>query len=164
VAPGTKAYTGRYVRLPETTCYPRPVGRLPIIVGGSGERRTLKIVAEQADAANLPADRKLGGRIEVLHRHCATVGRDPAEVEITVLDVPILGTDRDDVARRVERMRGRQSAAAFGARHHAGTAADQAERYRELRELGVGTVFLALPDLADADDLRRCAPLLSALG
>ena len=163
-APGTKAYAGHYVRLPETTCYPRPVGPLPIIVGGSGEQRTLKIVAEQADAANLPADGKLAHRIEVLHRHCATVGRDSAEVEITVLDVPIVGTDRDDVARRVERLRGRQPAAVFGARHHAGTAAEQAERYRELSALGVGTVFLALPDLADADDLRRCAPLLSALG
>lgn len=163
-APGTKAYAGRYVHLPETTCYPRPVGRLPIIVGGSGEQRTLKIVAEQADAANLPADDQLGRRIGVLHEHCASVGRDPAEVEVTVLDVPIVGIDRDDVARRVERLRGRQSATVFGARHHAGTAADQAERYRGLSAQGVGTVFLALPDLADADDLRRCAPLLSALG
>jgi alkanesulfonate monooxygenase SsuD/methylene tetrahydromethanopterin reductase-like flavin-dependent oxidoreductase (luciferase family)/predicted kinase len=163
-APGTKAYAGRYVRLPETTCYPRPVGQLPLIVGGSGERRTLKIVAEQADAANLPADRQLSRRIEVLHRHCATVGRDPAEVEVTVLDVPVVGTDREDVARRVERLRGRQQAPVFAARHHAGTAADQAKRYRELSALGVGTVFLALPDLVDADDLRRCAPLLSALG
>src|SRR5215217_7404272 len=45
-APGTKAYAGRYLNLPETTCYPRPAGQIPIIVGGSGEHRTLKIVAE----------------------------------------------------------------------------------------------------------------------
>ena len=55
-APGTKAYNGRYVHLPETTCYPRPVSDVPIIVGGSGERRTLRIVAEQADGCNLPSD------------------------------------------------------------------------------------------------------------
>jgi predicted kinase len=49
-APGTKAYHGRYVHLPETTCYPRPVGDVPIIVGGSGERRTLRIVADGAES------------------------------------------------------------------------------------------------------------------
>ena len=88
-APGTKAHHGRYVHLPETTCYPRPVGQVPIIVGGGGERRTLRIVAEQADGCNLPSDRsRLPGRIEVLRRHCAEVGRDPDEVEITVLDLP----------------------------------------------------------------------------
>ncbi len=77
-APGTKAYHGRYVRLPETTCYPRPVGDVPIIVGGSGERRTLRIVAEQADGANLPSDPKtLLKKIGILHEHCAAVGRDP---------------------------------------------------------------------------------------
>ena len=162
-APGTKAFRGRYVHLPETTCYPRPVGRVPIIVGGSGERRTLRIVAEQADGANLPADDKLPGRIAVLRQHCADVGRDPDEVEITVLDLPVIGTDREDVAVRVERLRGRTPAAAFAARHHAGLAADHARRYRELADLGVGTVFLALPDLAGAEDLRRCAPLLAAL-
>ncbi|HSU35702.1 MAG TPA: LLM class flavin-dependent oxidoreductase [Propionibacteriaceae bacterium] len=162
-APGTKAFRGRYVHLPETTCYPRPVGRVPIIVGGSGERRTLRIVAEQADGANLPADDKLTGRIAVLRQHCADVGRDPDEVEITVLDLPVIGTDREDVAVRVERLRGRTPAAVFAARHHAGLAADHARRYRELADLGVGTVFLALPDLAGAEDLRRCAPLLAAL-
>ena len=162
-APGTKAFNGRYVHLPETTCYPRPVGRVPIIVGGSGERRTLRIVAEQADGANLPADDKLAGRIAVLRQHCADVDRNPAEVEVTVLDLPVIGTDREDVAVRVERLRGRTPAAAFAARHHAGLAVDHARRYRELADLGVGTVFLALPDLAGAEDLRRCAPLLAAL-
>ncbi len=163
-APGTKAHSGRYVHLPETTCYPRPVSRVPILVGGEGERRTLRIVAEQADGCNVPSDlAKLPGKIKTLRRHCADVGRDPNEVEITVLDVPIVGRDRDDTAARVERLRGRTPAPAFAARHSAGVAADHARRYRELADLGVHTVFLALPDLADADDLARCAPLLEAL-
>jgi alkanesulfonate monooxygenase SsuD/methylene tetrahydromethanopterin reductase-like flavin-dependent oxidoreductase (luciferase family)/predicted kinase len=163
-SPGTKAHNGPHVHLPETTCYPRPAGRIPIIVGGSGERRTLKIVAEQADGCNVPsAERLLTRKIEILREHCRTVGRDPAEVEITVLDLPVIGTDREDIATRVERLRGRTPAASYAAQHHAGTVADHARRYRRLAELGVGTVFCSLADLADADDLTRCAPLLDAL-
>ncbi|HLL62089.1 MAG TPA: LLM class flavin-dependent oxidoreductase, partial [Propionibacteriaceae bacterium] len=155
-APGTKAYAGRYVHLPETTCYPRPVGSLPLLVGGGGERRTLRIVAEQADGCNVSSDPKtLPRKIEVLRRHCADLGRDPTEVEVTVLDLPIIGRNREDVARRVERLRGRTPAPVFAARHSAGLAADHAERYRGLAELGVGTVFVALPDLRGAEDLER---------
>jgi alkanesulfonate monooxygenase SsuD/methylene tetrahydromethanopterin reductase-like flavin-dependent oxidoreductase (luciferase family) len=50
-APGTKPYQGERISLPETTCYPRPVSAVPIIVGGSGERRTLRIAARLATAA-----------------------------------------------------------------------------------------------------------------
>jgi alkanesulfonate monooxygenase SsuD/methylene tetrahydromethanopterin reductase-like flavin-dependent oxidoreductase (luciferase family)/predicted kinase len=163
-AAGTKPYHGRYVHLPETTCYPRPVGEVPIIVGGSGERRTLKIVAEQADGCNLPSDQSaLRTKIDILHKHCAAVGRDPENVQITVLDLPVIGTDREDVAVRVERLRGRTPAAVYAARHHAALAVDHARRYLELADLGVSTVFVALPDLAGADDLVRCTPLLAAL-
>ena len=163
-APGTKAYHGRYVHLPETTCYPRPVSNVPIIVGGSGERRTLRIVAEQADGCNLSSDESvLPTKIDILHKHCAALDRDPDSVAITVLDLPVIGTDREDVATRVERLRGRLPAAAYAARHHAATAVDHARRYLGLADLGVSTVFVALPDLAGADDLVRCAPLLAAL-
>ena len=163
-APGTKAYHGRHVHLPETTCYPRPVSNVPIIVGGSGERRTLRIVAEQADGCNLPSDQAiLPTKIDILHRHCATVGRDPASVEITVLDLPVIGTNREDVAVRVERLRGRLPAAVYAARHHAAPAVDHAQRYLELADLGVRTIFAALPDLSGADDLARCTPVLAAL-
>jgi alkanesulfonate monooxygenase SsuD/methylene tetrahydromethanopterin reductase-like flavin-dependent oxidoreductase (luciferase family)/predicted kinase len=163
-APGTKAYHGRYVHLPETTCYPRPISDVPIIVGGSGERRTLRIAAEQADGCNLPSDQTvLRSKIDILHRHCAALGRDPDGLEITVLDLPVIGTDREDVAVRVERLRGRLPAAVYGARHHASPAVDHVQRYRELADLGVRTIFVALPDLAGADDLARCAPLLAAL-
>lgn len=162
-AAGTGPYSGRFVDLPETTCYPRPAGPVPIVVGGSGPR-TLRVVAEQADGCNLPADEEaLPGRIETLRRHCADVGRDAAEVEVTVLDVPVIGRDREDTAARVERLRGRTGAATFAARHHAATAADHSARYRRLAAAGVGTVFLSLPDLRDAGDLDRCAPLLAAL-
>jgi hypothetical protein len=84
-------------------------------------------------------------------------------VEITVLDLPVIGINRDDVAVRVERLRGRLPAAAYAARHHAAAAADHVQRYLQLADLGVRTIFVALPDLAGADDLARCAPLLAAL-
>jgi alkanesulfonate monooxygenase SsuD/methylene tetrahydromethanopterin reductase-like flavin-dependent oxidoreductase (luciferase family) len=77
--------------------------------------------------------------------------------------VPVVGRDADDVAARVERLRGRRPAAEYAARSHAGTAAEHVARYRRLAALGVDTVFLALPDLRDGDDLARCAPLLAAL-
>jgi alkanesulfonate monooxygenase SsuD/methylene tetrahydromethanopterin reductase-like flavin-dependent oxidoreductase (luciferase family) len=105
----------------------------------------------------------LRSKIDILHRHCAAVGRDPESVEITVLDLPVIGTDREDAAVRVERLRGRLPAAVYAARHHAAPAVDHAQRYRELADLGVSTVFVALPDLTGADDLARCIPLLAAL-
>jgi alkanesulfonate monooxygenase SsuD/methylene tetrahydromethanopterin reductase-like flavin-dependent oxidoreductase (luciferase family) len=163
-APGTRPYEGRYARLPETTCYPRPAHAVDILVGGSGERRTLRVVAEQADGCNLPAEEgRLPHRLEVLRRHCRELGRDPAEVEVTVLDVPVVGRDREDAAARVERLRGRTPAATYARRTNAGTAEDLADRYRRLAGHGVRTVFCALPDLTGADDLERLAPAVAAL-
>jgi hypothetical protein len=78
---------------------------------------------------------------------------------VTVLDLPVVGRDREDVARRVERLRGRTKAASFAGSHHAGTAEQHRERYDRLAAAG-GPVFLALPDLVGPDDLARCAPLL----
>ncbi|WP_211229425.1 LLM class flavin-dependent oxidoreductase [Nakamurella lactea] len=162
-AKGTRPYSGRLVDLPETTCYPRPVADVPIVVGGGGERTALRIAARFADACNLRADADtLARKIAVLHRHCAEVGRPAGEVAVTVLDLPVVGTDRDDVARRVERLRGRTAAAAFAARHSAGTAAQQIVRYRALADLGVSTVFVSLPDLAGPDDLAVFGPIPAA--
>jgi alkanesulfonate monooxygenase SsuD/methylene tetrahydromethanopterin reductase-like flavin-dependent oxidoreductase (luciferase family)/predicted kinase len=160
-APGTKPYAGARVGLPETTCYPRPAGHVPIIVGGSGERRTLEIAARLADGCNLPSDPEvLARKVGVLRRHCADAGRDPDEVAVTVLDLPVIGSDRDDVWRRVERLRGRVAAPTFAKRHHAGTVDQQRDRYALLADLGVTTVFVGLPDLAGADDVLALAPLL----
>ena len=155
-APGTKAYAGQRVSLPETTFYPRPVGDLPVLVGGSGAR-TLRIAGALGDAVNVSADETLlPGRMAEVRLAAERAGRDPDDVAVTVLDVAVVGASREDTARRVERLRGRTPAATYAARHHAGEPAAHAERYARLRDLGVGAMFLALPDLAGADDLDRC--------
>jgi alkanesulfonate monooxygenase SsuD/methylene tetrahydromethanopterin reductase-like flavin-dependent oxidoreductase (luciferase family)/predicted kinase len=160
---GTKAYDGERVELPETTSYPRPLHDIPVIVGGGGERRTLRIAARLGDACNVRADPDtLERKIEVLHRHCEQVGRDPAEVEVTVLDLPVVGTDREDAWTRVERLRGRTPAATYAQRHHAGVAVEHRERYARLADLGVGTVFVALPDLAGPDDVARLGEVVQS--
>ena len=142
-APGTKPAAG----LPETTCYPRPTGALPIIVGGTG-RRMLRLAATLGDACNVPADR---------------IGETGEQRHVTVLDVPVLGDDREHVATLVERLRGRTAAATFAARHHAGTAAEHVRRYRALADARVCTTFVALPDLTGPSEVARWAPVIAAL-
>jgi alkanesulfonate monooxygenase SsuD/methylene tetrahydromethanopterin reductase-like flavin-dependent oxidoreductase (luciferase family)/predicted kinase len=161
-APGTKAHAGKRISLPETTCYPRPTGPLPIIVGGSGDR-TVGIAGRLGDGCNLPASLEvLDRKLPVLRSACELAGRATDEVAITVLDLPVIGRDRDHVGALVEQLRGRTSAAAYARAHHAGTADDHIGRYRQLAERGVSTVFVALPDLADPDDVLRLAPIAAA--
>ncbi len=163
--PGTRAYRGQRVSLPETTCYPRPAGPIPIIVGGAGERRTLRIAARLGDGCNLPSDlATLDRKLAVLRSHCREAGRDPGDVSVTVLDIPVIGGDREQVASIIERLRGRTPAAAFARRHHAGLPADHIGRYRLLAERGVSTVFVSLPDLAGPGDVLRLAPVVAAFG
>jgi alkanesulfonate monooxygenase SsuD/methylene tetrahydromethanopterin reductase-like flavin-dependent oxidoreductase (luciferase family)/predicted kinase len=156
---GTKPFSDGGVTLPETTSYPRPVHHVPVIVGGGGERRTLRIAARLGDGCNVPAD-VVEHKAAVLRRHCEDVGRDPDEVSVTVLDLPVVGRDREDVWDRVERLRGRTAAATYARRHHAGTPAEHRERYARLADQGVGTVFVALPDLARPEDLLDLAGML----
>jgi alkanesulfonate monooxygenase SsuD/methylene tetrahydromethanopterin reductase-like flavin-dependent oxidoreductase (luciferase family)/predicted kinase len=158
-ASGTKAYDGQRLALPETTCYPRPLHDVPVIVGGGGERRTLRIAARLGDGCNVPVD-QVEAKAQVLRRHCEEVGRDPAEVAVTVLDLPVVGRDRDDVWERVERLRGRTAAATYARRHHAGTPTQHRERYGRLAELGVSTVFVAIPDLTRPEELLDLAALV----
>jgi alkanesulfonate monooxygenase SsuD/methylene tetrahydromethanopterin reductase-like flavin-dependent oxidoreductase (luciferase family)/predicted kinase len=161
--PGTKEYRGDRVWLPETTCYPRPASSIPVIVGGGGEKRTLAIAARLGDGCNLRSDiGTLDRKLAVFRQHCLQAGRDPAQAEVTVLDIPVIGRSRDDAASIVEKLRGRTSAAAFAADHHAGTAEDHIGRYRLLADRGVRTVFVSLPDLAGADDVFRLAPVAAA--
>ncbi len=102
----------------------------------------------------------LDRKLEVLREHAARAGRSMGELRVTVLDVPIVGTDPDEVARLVEAHRGRVSAKAYSAAHHAGTVEQHIARYRQLAGRGVQTVFVSLPDLAGPAQIERFAPIL----
>jgi F420-dependent oxidoreductase-like protein len=91
----TGPYTGRHHQLAETMCVPMPISQPhpPILVGGGGERKTLRLVARYGDACNLfgssPAD--VAGKLEVLRSHCEAEGRDYDRIQKTVLAVrPVL--------------------------------------------------------------------------
>jgi F420-dependent oxidoreductase-like protein len=81
-------YDGRYYKLTGALANPKPVQRPypPFWIGGSGEQRTLRIVATHADVWNFAGGPVETARrkIEVLERHCADVGRDPAEIRLSV--------------------------------------------------------------------------------
>jgi F420-dependent oxidoreductase-like protein len=82
-------FEGRHYRLAETFCEPRPLQRPhpPVLVGGGGERKTLRLVAQYADACNLFATtpEEVAAKLAVLDGHCADLGRDPATIERTLL-------------------------------------------------------------------------------
>jgi F420-dependent oxidoreductase-like protein len=80
-------FEGRHHRVKDVLNNPKPIrGRIPILVGGGGEKRTLRLVAQYADACNLFGDpQQVRHKLDVLERHCADVGRDPAEITKTVL-------------------------------------------------------------------------------
>jgi F420-dependent oxidoreductase-like protein len=81
-------YLGRHYQLAETICSPPPIQqpRPRILIGGMGERKTLKLVARYADACNLFAvdPGAIAHKLEVLDRHCDAETRDPAEIERTI--------------------------------------------------------------------------------
>jgi alkanesulfonate monooxygenase SsuD/methylene tetrahydromethanopterin reductase-like flavin-dependent oxidoreductase (luciferase family) len=148
------------VQLPETTAYPRPAHEIPVVVGGNGERRTLGIAARLGDACNLPSDEDvLAAKLAVLDRHLERAGRSRDDVAVTVLDLPVIGRDREDAWSKVERLRGRTPAAGFARRTNAGTVEQHHERYARLRELGVTTVFVGVRGLQGPDEVLELAGL-----
>ncbi|MEY2423988.1 MAG: hypothetical protein QOI95_4055 [Acidimicrobiaceae bacterium] len=131
--PGSPAFEGKTITVPEAICYPRPVQEhVPIMVGGGGERKTLKLVAQYADACNVFGDAAtVRHKVDVLHQHCATVDRDPAEITVTQLSVPDENASVDD----------------------------QIGRYRELADAGVQ---MAIVGLTQVSAIEQFAPVIDA--
>ena len=93
-------FGGKHYQLAETICEPRPLSnpRPRILIGGSGEKKTLRLVAKYADACNLFAlsPDEVAHKLQVLDGHCETEGRDPASIERTILAVAANPADDPD--------------------------------------------------------------------
>jgi F420-dependent oxidoreductase-like protein len=126
-----KPFEGRHVRAarllnsPQTLSKPHP----PVLVGGGGERKTLRLVAQYADACNVfGAPPMLQRKFEILRQHCADVGRDPEQIERTTLQNVNLTAE---------------------------TPAQVVDRFGELADAGAQHVIIGVRDVHDVSHLER---------
>jgi alkanesulfonate monooxygenase SsuD/methylene tetrahydromethanopterin reductase-like flavin-dependent oxidoreductase (luciferase family) len=151
-------HDGRFYKFHDALCEPRPIqAHLPILVGGSGPKKTLRTVAERADAWNTsgPVD-EVRARLDILDEHCATVGRDRSTIELTV-SFPI--TIRHSVGA-AETAYGEILAANGTNEMNAnpvllGPPAVVAEAIAPYRDLGFRTVIARLPAPFDRETIDR---------
>ena len=129
-------FNGKYNQLSETLNHPQPLSRPhpPIMIGGSGERKTLRLVAQYADACNLflQSDDVLRHKLDVLREHCNTLGRDYDSIEKTAISVANLAPG-------------------------AMTAADVIAQLRNVAQLGISHVIYSLPNVSDLTPLETFA-------
>ena len=97
-------FEGKYVQVSNLVCEPKPVRRPPLLIGGAGEKSTLKIAAREADIWNNLAVHQgaLPRKVEVLRQHCADAGRPAEEVTISQQCMVIIGTDEAAGRTQVE--------------------------------------------------------------
>jgi alkanesulfonate monooxygenase SsuD/methylene tetrahydromethanopterin reductase-like flavin-dependent oxidoreductase (luciferase family) len=156
----TSARGGRYA-FDDLRIIPGPAQpRLPIMIGGSGEKKTLRTVARYADMWNAmgPLDR-MAHKVEVLRRHCEDVGRDPAEIEFT-LGIKVTIRDSEAEAVRVwkaamEHNRTPLANVADDDTFWNGTPEQLAERLAAYVELGFATAITEQPAPFDVESLER---------
>jgi F420-dependent oxidoreductase-like protein len=118
-------YRGRHYSLDRPLNSPAPLTRPhpPIMIGGSGERKTLRLVAQYAQACNLFPTPELEHKLDVLRRHCDTVGRDYDEIEKTVMGPLDPGPKGEKVGELIASMR---RLAGLGISHYHGSVPDVA--------------------------------------
>jgi alkanesulfonate monooxygenase SsuD/methylene tetrahydromethanopterin reductase-like flavin-dependent oxidoreductase (luciferase family) len=88
-------FTGKYFQLEDAPNQPRPVQeRVPLLIGGGGEKRTMRLAAEMADEWNTwTTPDVLEHKVQVLRAHCDAVGRDPADISVSTQALVFLSTD-----------------------------------------------------------------------
>jgi alkanesulfonate monooxygenase len=106
----TGVYTGKHFQLAETLCSPQPLSKPhpPILIGGTGEKKTLRLVAKYADACNLFSGMGLEtvrSKLDILKQHCENAGRDYSEIEKTTLGGAYLAPDKMSTKDVIEECR-----------------------------------------------------------
>jgi len=163
----TVSHDGPRYQLKDALCRPLPVqAHLPILVGGSGPKKTLRTVARYADGWNtsgfLPI---VTERVGVLRKHCAAVGRDPTEIAMTV-SFPIVIRDDEAAAkaRWAELCAANGMEDAGNVPHLLGSPATVADAIRPYLDLGFSTVICRMPAPFDRETIDRMPGVRELLG
>ena len=160
------SHEGRFYRLHDALCAPRPLqAHLPILVGGSGPRKTLRTVARWADGWNTNGSLEdMDARLEILRHHAAEVGRDLTTLELTVSFPMVLRDDRAAAERGLEALLQRnQMDAIEGFTVLLGAPAEVAERLRPYVARGFRTIIARLPAPYDRETIERIGEVGTAL-
>jgi F420-dependent oxidoreductase-like protein len=162
-------HEGEHYKFHDALCEPRPIqAHLPILVGGSGPKKTLRTTALRADAWNTAGTvDEVRARIEILEAHCADVGRDPKAIERTVSFPMIIRDDpkaaeaalAERLAHNGETDAGKMSPALLGPPK---LLADTIRPYRD--ELGFETVIARMAAPFDRETIERIGEVNAALG
>jgi F420-dependent oxidoreductase-like protein len=160
-------FTGEHYRIKDVLNNPRPLRAegIPILVGGSGERRTLALVAKYADACNLFGDLPtMRHKLEVLERHCEAVGRDPATITKTRLGGLVIADTVEQAQQR-----GREMARARGMDEEryrgyviAGDPDTVCEQVAAYFDAGLDGLVFNMHDAQDLEPVRLAGRTLSA--
>jgi F420-dependent oxidoreductase-like protein len=155
------SFSGRHYRIKEARNVPRPIqsGGPPIMIGGGGEKRTLKVVAAYADICNLFGDpESIGHKLDVLRRHCDDVGRDYDDIVKSRLATLILAETDEHAANLREQM---ARITARGTSWSVGTEKEILLQIEELQEAGIEYFIFNLP-FGGPDAVRHAGALLAS--
>jgi F420-dependent oxidoreductase-like protein len=160
------SYEGKHHSIKDALNIPQPLrGDIPIVVGGSGERKTLRLVAKYADGCNVMGDvDKVRHLMGVLEGHCEDVGRDPSEITRTRLASLYLGSSQEDAMRRVEE--GKADGSLPERRVPmviAGGPDEIAEQLGAFVEAGIEGFTISLPDPSDLEMVELAGKTLAPL-
>jgi F420-dependent oxidoreductase-like protein len=157
-------YEGTHFRVEGVLNNPRPLrGDIPVLVGGSGERKTLRLVAEHADACNIFGDPERSRHLmDVLDSHCADVGRDPGEITRTRLGTLAIAESNEEAERRLASWPDRLQLDPERLRNvvTVGTPDEVIEKVHALRLAGIEGLIMNMPDPYDLDSVALAGETL----
>ncbi len=161
-------FAGKYFTADGAYNNPKPVrGDIPILIGGSGERKTLRLVAQYADGCNLFGDPERARHLlGVLEGHCETVGRDPSEITKTGMGQVVIAPTHEAAQAKVQALRERGIPEERLAAVIAGDPDTVAQRAQAMADVGIEGFTISM---SEADDLeavelagRTLGPVFSA--
>ena len=161
------SHEGRFYTMHDAICRPRPVqARLPILVGGSGPRKTLRTVACRADAWNTSGTvEEVHVKLDILAEHCAEVGRDITTIEKTVSAPVVLRDDRSAATSVYQALLARNGVTDMdNVPVLLGPPASVADALRPYKDLGFETIIVRMPAPYDRETIDRMAEVQELIG